>query len=380
MNKTKALLVSCLAVLAFYLLPAQTAFAFLGIGGNENAAAPEAQKYKIHDETTFQQNTKSFHLIPYGDTDLEFEIFLPLDWSVESAAGTQAPDLSKKIIAHIAQFGNPIGESSRIKVTVQALQLEHEIDAKSWLKHHILSAGNAPESEIEAKDIYRASGSYVRTFDGKDTHTYMTVQISGNIAMLARFEVPLLLKDYMAYLQKHAIDSFKLMYTKEGSVEEHKTFTLVDSIKFSYPYSWLISSPDFKDLNNLTVQLHNRSNSGILQGYIRFLAVRRGGHTTFKKETDKLRRYLNSELNLDFKKMLSSEKYAALTRFTFGQDERYSVGYKKGNQQDQELRLLALADPEWYIYVVMISPTEEHDLYTWARNRKTFDLIVKSFK
>lgn len=381
MKKTVSI-VSALLIGVAALWASTDAKAFLGMGGGEQQQqqVQQAPVYKIHDEETFKKGTKNFHLLPYGDINLEFEISLPTDWSVEPNSKT-APDFAKKLIAHVASFSNPPSEAVRLFVTVEALQLDHEIDATSWLSQYLFKAGYTPE-QTTTIDVRRASATYVLARpNGASFQTYVTAQISGNLVILARYEMPLAYKEYMGFLQKKSIDSFRLVYLQETLIEQHKAFTLVDALKLNYPESWNVAGSDLSDITKLSMQLHNRNPAGVLEGFIRVYAARRSDETNFVAETTRTRDFFNKDMNIEFLKMESSENFKANSpRFHFGRLENYRIKFKKGETQEQEFRLLVLADPEWYIFITMISPRKDYDLYTWARHNRTFELIAQSLK
>lgn len=381
MKKTITL-VAALLVGAPALWASPPAKAFLGLGGGQQQQqVQQAPVYKIHDEETFKQGTKNFHLLPYGDINLEFEISLPSDWAVEPNPHKSAPDFGKKLIAHVASFSNAPSESVRLHVTVEALQLDHEIDATSWLAQYLFKAGFTPE-ETTTVDVRRASATYVLARpNGASFQTYIAAQISGNLVVLARFEMPLAYKDYMGFLQKRAIDSFRLTYLQETPIEQHKAFTLVDAVKLNYPESWTVAGSDLTDITKLSMQLHNRNAAGVLEGLIRIYAARRSNETDFTTETARTRDFFSKDMNIEFLKLEKSENYKANSpRFRFGRLEDYRIKFKKGQTQEQEFRLLVLADPDWYIFLTMITPRKDYDLYTWARHNRTFDLITQSLK
>jgi len=144
--------------------------------------------------------------------------------------------------------------------------------------------------------------------------------------------------------------------------------------------SWEVVSTDFRDMNRLTVHLQNKGKAKNIEGYVRFLAVRRSRSTDFQTELDDQRKYFDNVMNLKITKMISSGKSQAYDRFLFNRYEIYDVEPKKGKASPQEIHFLALGDKEWYIFAILFTPKEGTHLYNWARNTQSFKEIVKAIK
>ena len=378
MHKNKIIFFSIL-ILAL-TVAASPSYALLDKFFKKKAEPVVVQKYDIHDEATFKEKTAPYHVIPFNDPKLEFEIHLPKDWTMQRLTLDQAPDLQKKIIGHIARFDSGMIGTAQAHVTVQAVMLDREINARNWLKNFIFTQGFTPDGTVTEKSERKASASYIFVNETISTYTRITAEINGNIVTVAKFEVPLRLKDYLNFLMVASIDSFKMLYTKDSTIEQFKVFTLVDSVKFTYPESWEVNAADFKDANKLSVQLFTKSPSGSVEGFIRVVAVRRSIHTALHHELKSLKKYFDETLHLEFVRMISSEKPQQISdRFIFSQFEVYDVKPKTSDGL-QELRLLALGDKEWYVFVFLLTQKEENNLLTWARNIRSLELISKSLK
>lgn len=390
-----AALIACMAGLAFAAtgmkLPApasQAIPAFLGFGDDKPAAPQQQAVYDVHDDATFQKKTKSYSMMPYGKADLEFEIYLPSDWTSEDmvTASNVAGELNAKITGPVAFFRSPMIGTQYVTATVEVLKIDTEISARNWLKNYLLSSGDLPQGDITEINNRSASGAYIASSDGTSRYCYIAARISGSFAVTARFETPLNLKAYVAYIQKKSIDSFKLLYPKEDPVEEQKTYTLVDSVKFNYPASWKVSNPDFRDMNRLIIELRNvrpgtEGRFAITDGYIRILAIRRQRGTDLATEIEAMRKYFTDTMKVEFKKMLSTGKSDAYARFVFNRYEVYDVVSKAAKvPTTQEIHLVVLGDKEWYIFAYLFTPKEAQNLPTWARNVQSFQQVVKSVK
>lgn len=339
-----------------------------------------APEHPVHDEASFEQLTRIFTVKPFNENEMEFQIRLPAEWQEEKLPMEISPELSKKIIGELAQFSSPLIGIKRARVKVQAVSLRHEMDAGDWLRHYILSNSYIPEGDIIRQSNTRASGYFVQTIDNEPHHIYITAQFNADQAILVRFELPLPLKDYMTFLQRRAVDSFRMSYLKESSIEAQKVFTLADSVKFSYPASWEISAPDFRNINNLNVQLMNKSAAGVTEGFMRIVAVRRRAETSVREELNLMKVYFGETLGLNFVKMLSSEKFATAERFVFSRLETYQVESRANANIKQEVHLLLLGNEQFYIFVLLLTPDQNTSLYNWARNTRSYNMLINSIR
>ena len=343
------------------------------------AAAPKV--HPIHDDAGFLKETKAYGMMPYAKAELEYEIMIPKDWTEIEAYDTLQEN-QDAILSRIAYYKSPMVGTLQMELEINALKLKHEISARNWLRDYILTQGYSPEGNVTEVSGKSANAYYVVAGSpaAPSSLEYVAARISGGWVLLATYRAPLPLRNYVKYLQKKTVDSFKILYPKDEPVEDQKVFTLVDSIKFNYPVSWEVLSTDFRDMNRLSVHLQNKGKAKNIEGYIRFLAVRRSRSTDFQTELDDQRKYFDNVMNLKIMKLTSSETSATYNRFLFNRIEVYDVEPKKGKASAQEIHFLALGDKEWYIFATLFTPKESTHLYNWARNTQSFKEIIKSIK
>ena len=343
------------------------------------AQAP-AQVYTIHDEATFKELTKEVRFMPPGKPELEFSIQAPKDWKMEAAREGGGTDLGQRLLGDLLVFESPILGVHRMYLRVQVVGVDHEIDARSWLQNYLLTNGYARDEEIPpSTSPYKASSYYTFVQDGQSTYAYIQVQFNGGTALLIRFEMPLKMKEYAAYIQKQAVDSFRFSFEQKVPVEKSTSFTVADAAKFNYPQSWQVAGSDFKNLDSLMLHLVNKSKQDTVQGYVGIMAMRRSSSLNFIGATQQLRSYFMDTMNLSFEKLELSEPYpSAADRFIFKRHEIYTVQSRKEGQAPQELRLVALGDQNWYVFVFLVTLKQEDFHYTWARNVRSFEVMLAS--
>lgn len=350
-------------------------------GGDRKPPAQRETEHPIRDDATFAEMTTTHTVMPFQRADMYFTISLPKDWETDLLPEDKR-EMTTRILSDVARFSSPMIGTRRLRVSVQAVNVEHEISTSNWLRNFILSNGFAPDGEItvDPENRRRASAYFVNLDGGDSFYNYVVAQLSGNTIVLARFQSPQNLREYAQFLQKKTVDSFALTYPKEGPIEKQRDFTVMDAVKLGVPESWEIVSPNFKDMNRLNVQFHNKNAMGGVDGFIQLFAIRRHRVTNLLNEVDMLKSYFDTHMNLDVIDMTHSGQIEATDRFRFNRYEIYNVQSRRRGQSRQEVHLVVLGDREWYVILFLLTMREEERLYAWARNVQSMTEIVRSLK
>lgn len=351
-------------------------------GSSEDAkAALKENLHPINNDAAFTEMTTMHTVMPFERADLYFTMNLPKDWNTDLLPDGKK-DVTTRIIGDIARFSSPMIGTKKLRVVVQAVNVEHEISVANWLKNYILTSGFAPDGDVirDENAPRRASIYFVNIEGGDSFYNYVTAQLSGNIIVLARFQTPQSLKEYAKFLQKKTIDSFSLTYPKDGNIEDFKVYTMMDALKMSVPASWELVAPNFKDMNRLNVQLHNKSATGNIDGFIMVHAIRRHRATNLMNEMQELKKYFDTALDVEITEMTESHPAVANDRFIFKRYEVYQINSRRKSQSKQDVHLAVLGDREWYVILFLVTMREEERLYAWARNVQSFEEILKSIK
>lgn len=350
-------------------------------GGGDAQEARKAAGYYISDDETFAANTRNVHFRPYNNPALEFDLRLPHNWEAQDLTKSRILNFDQTIIDDVITLQSEMVGVYRASGMISIQTLKREISAQTWLKNHIFGNGFALQGEVREDGPRLAWAYYSSIRDQINYYTYITVRITGNIAVIARIDLPLPLKDFASFAQKKVLDSLRLSYPKEDPIEPQKTFSLVDALKFSYPVSWQPMSPDYKDMSRLSVQLQSKDPKGNILGFIRFLAVKRSADTDIMKEVESMKQHFADYMKIDVRRLVSSGKLEGMNpRFVFTRMETYEAAYQKEGIADPEVRLALLGDSSWYVFAYLISLTEEDDLTVWGHNTRSFDLILKSMR
>jgi hypothetical protein len=345
-------------------------------------AAPTVEE--IHDDDSFTAHSKPFNMMPYGQLNLQFAINLPADWTPEDLAMKSEIGKDEKVLGAVARFTSPMIGVEKAVVTIDVLKVNNETSAYGWLKNYITASGYIPQGAVIEFTNKSAAGyfTYAPADNSGTRSVYIAARMSGSYVETARFESPLDLKTKLSFLQKKSIDTFKLLNPAEGYVEDTRTFTMVDSVKFTYPASWEMDTPDFRDMNRLLVTMKAfKPETKVVEGYTKIFAIRRLRSTDLKTEIEVMRKFFADTMKVDFKKMDASGKSDAYERFLFNRYEIYDVlSTKAKNPTIEEIHLVVLGDPDWYIFIFMLTPAEATALNSWARNVQSFREMIKSVK
>lgn len=345
-----------------------------------NAPTADNKKpaYFIHDEESFIAESKPYVVTPPQAPDLAFEINLPPEWTVD-AAPELTTDFGQRIISEIARITGPYINIYRPQLIVSRIMLKHDLAADTWLRNYILSNSYILQGDIATVDqrSARAAFTYV---NGNDVILVQSaVQFSGDTAVIARYEIPLIYKEPLGFVQKRAIESFKLTTIDTSPVEEQKPFTLADLVKFSYPQSWTAAAPDLRDINRINIQIYHQSAARVYQGYMHIFVIKRRSDTNIEQESQRLRDFITNNMKLDITGMKNSTPAAHNPRFGFSRQESYTVkSLAQTSASEQDLTLVALGNSNIYVFMLMLSPDPARDLYSWARNQRTLSLITQS--
>ena len=201
-------------------------------------------RFPIKDKESFRVNTKAFHKIPFNDTKLEFIISLPKDWITEKSNKVKkSSGKSRRFLGDIIFARSPILNAAKAIFSVQFVSLEREISAQNWLKNYAHMSNYYIDGEVEAVNNKQANMHLVYMYKGQIVYSYVTLHINRNVAVMAQIRLPASLKEPMKFLQKEAIDSFRLAMPSDDPVETQEYFSFNEAMRVSYPSSWKLFYP-----------------------------------------------------------------------------------------------------------------------------------------
>ena len=338
--------------------------------------------FKIKDEASFQKYTVEVHEVPYNETTLSYRLRLPDTWEKRTQHMEQGVQLHKRLMSHITTFMAPPIADVRPSMTIQAKNLEHEIDAGYWLRHYLLVNGFTLTGEVESKDLRNATAHFVYVRDETAYTGYARAIFHGNMVTLARFDVPQRFAKWYSVLQKQAVDKLVLVFPKSGAIEEWRRDNLGgELLEMQYPVSWVRNRARYnEDGIKTSFELHSEAEEGTVFGLMHFTAIRRSKDTDLPTEIEILKKKLEEMYGMFVREVKSSQPGYGPLEFDYIREERYIVGFDAERKiSDQELILQVMADSKWYVIFYMMSPLEANDFYNWARNMRAYEIVKDSF-
>ena len=338
--------------------------------------------FKIKDEETFQKYTVEMHEVPFNETTLSYRLRLPETWEKRTQHMEQGVQLHKRLMSHITTFIAPPLADVRPSMTIQAKNLEHEIDAGHWLRHYLLLNGFTLSGDVESKDMRNATAHFVYVSDQTAYTGYARAIFHGNMVTLARLDVPQRFMKHYSVLQKHAVDKLTLVFPQSGTIEEWRRDNLGgELLELQYPSSWERTRTRYnEDGIKISFELHNKADENKVFGLMHFTAVKRSKDTDLPTEMEILKKNLEDYYGMYVKEVKSSQPSYGPLEFDYIREEHYIVGFDSDRGiTDQEMKLLVMADTKWYTIFYMMSPLEANDFYNWARNMRAYEIVKDSF-
>jgi len=338
--------------------------------------------FKIKDAESFQKYTIEIHEVPYDETTLSYRLRLPETWSKMTQHMEQNLQLQKRLMSHITTFVAPPLATVKPSMTIQAKNLEHEIDAAHWLRHYLLVNGFTLTEDVQSKDLRNATAHFVYVRDETAYTGYARAIFHGNMVTLARLDVPQRFQSYYGVLQKMAVDGLTLVFPQSGAIEEWRRDNLGgELLELQYPASWTRKRARYnEDGIKTSFELHNEAAEEKVYGLMHFTAVRRSKDTDMKTEIDVLKKSLDELYGMYIKEVKYSKPSYGPLEFDYIREEEYLVGFDPERRiSDQIMKFLVMGDSKWYVFIYMLSPLEDSDFYNWARNIRAYDIVKDSF-
>ncbi len=347
-------------------------------------------------EEEFEKNTEKYNEIPFNHPKYEFSIKIPKSWSAKAIITSRSKrnafqnSLGKEIPYDIAKFKSPPLQTAQINVTIQAIDLEHEISVRNWLHRYVTINQYALTDDIKvSEDKRKARASIIHNVNGASTSTIIITERNKDIMMILRFDVPARISQYTLPTQQLIAKNFDISFKINEGVEKTKKMLMGDNVKISYPASWTEYRNNLKNFNEMFVELHSYTDTmqadssrrrSFVNGMIKIHTIKRRKSTSLEKEIKKLTETITQELHINIDKLVSSQKADAYDRFLFSRYEEYETSDKQQARQGRDLHLAILGDEEWYIFAYLYTPDKTNDFYNWARNTESFKQIIRQIR
>lgn len=315
--------------------------------------------------------------VPFNDETLAYEVRLPNGWK-EAESGLSNYTLSNRLLGEIAEFYSPPRiDAPRSRFSIRAVNLEYELEAEQWFLQYVLSNGFTLEGirvynkrKVEALHVYLKEG---------ETYVVRTVaQINGKRMILAQFTSPAWYWQDEKVISYEVMQSFKMLSPEIKMIENMKTHQFLDLVEFMYPDSWKLTTSPIKDTDRMTALLENiRPETNILDGQIFVDVVSSYIIEDLENEINMVKRKLNKQGLLVGTLMETRDDVSFHKDVEFGFAEVYEARDTENDSLLYELWMSAMATPEHFYFMYLVTPHRDADFFIWARNVGAFKSITR---
>jgi hypothetical protein len=316
-----------------------------------------------------------------GEALLQHKFRLPKTWA-DQMGEARKTEFSSKVETLISHYIGPPNMYARSSFKVKVLKMEREMDLMHWYFTYMGTKGYSVTALKEWADGRRVEAEGIR-IDVEATFVMRSVaMLSGDLVVIAEYSVP---DPFWSEQRDEAVwsaSTFNLKYTNDRTIEPRKEFSILDIVKFNYPGSWQVKRPKLTVVDELSAVATSKNQRGEFDGRLDafFLASHAGG-----TREDNLKLY--------------KEKYKNIVSFGFGDHMEtiealsYSDTISAGRVDIfKALRLgttsetgyeiwMALLESDVYDgYVFMSTVGREIDFVTWAKNQRSFKIMVGSME
>lgn len=311
---------------------------------------------------------------PYGNNSLGYSLLVPNTWNYDSSLRAETGYLNTEKLKPLAIF-----EKENAYIQLQAIQLVREVSAAHWLRYFAVTTGRKIIELVELSPLFSDT---LMTFD-IEGHAFvgrLAAKIDGNrLFLVFCFAV----EEAYPYLEEVfglAISSFKLLNpSQQPTIESRQEYKLKDIVQFVCPSSWQYNYPENAPVGKHAIDLYNFDDEQALQGLIRVKAVLKSVVTNSDQLVkDTIIEF--SEANFQIQKALHNGAVASYSdQFQDGLLMIY-LGVIEGSDEPQEFWLSVFEAQSHYIVLSLLSPARESVFYTWAFNKRAYEIVLESLK
>jgi len=336
----------------------------------------------------FAKLTTEYTENPPGDKFLAFSLRLPKGWRrvgdiLTTGDASDKLDsksvLTRRVLGKIARYYGPASIEATSRFEVNALELDFGISARNWFLNYITANGFTLQGLTQINDK-RIEALYVLV-DEDVTYIVRTVaQINGPRMVMASYYLPDNLWQEERPMQERVIKSFHFLNPENVPSEISRTYSFLNFLKFDYPASWKLVSPDITNTEGLDVRLLNKGIDNTLNGEIIVHIVSTETDTTLSQEVASVKANLENQGFSTGDLIEVQDNYKFNKNMTFGRVETYKVASSNKKIGEHEYWMCILTEDRYYYVVTMLTLSRTAEFYTWARNTEAFKSVVQSIR
>ena len=348
--------------------------------GDDNDQAQETPEtdLTVKYKDSFQENSTLRTQTLFARHPIKYEIRIPGEWKHDDSL-SKAPTIGKRLLETIDQYrGKLIIGGGRPSVSIQAIEMEHEILAEHWLQHYIFQKGYTAETPVKATSETEAEAQIIYIRNGLSYRSVMRAYIVEKRLLLVRFDAPLTIPEQDFAYGLSAVKSFNIISASIGYIEEMNEFSFLNRFSFTYPDSWQVRNHMISDQDRMSVEFHNRANDGTLKGVVRVNTYRRTEDQPLDYIIGDMRQVVKNNFNLELESLENSAPLSVGAAYDVAHIERYTAAVKGSNKAEYELWVTVLESEEEVNITYLLTPSAELDYENWARNTRMLDRLLNS--
>lgn len=330
----------------------------------------------------FEAKTKLVSEVPFGDRYLAYQMRLPSDWTRAVDPPRTVPDarmqMSDRVLGIIGEYVSPPRLDLRSMVTIEALELAYEINAKNWFINYMLANGYTPtalteisETEIEAiyVDVQKDTTFVVR----------LKAIINGPRVVIFRYFLPQQDVQNERVMQAQIVNSFRLTNAESETIERRSTFEFLDQSFFDYPASWKAETPRFKSIERMKGLLYTGIRREAPDAQVNVYLVSRLLGTTLADEVAQYKSKISIP-GYELKELIETIDYTDNPDMEFSATEVYRLAPQETKMKDYEMVVAVMQGGDYFYIMTMLTQSRQEDFYLWARNMRAFRVMAESMR
>lgn len=341
-------------------------------------------------EEDFMLKTNEIEEKPKGDRYLAFHVRLPKNWirsggkAEENAvtSETSGIKLSRRILGRVIKYYSvPSSLIPPSRFEIQALNLDRQITAKNWFLGYALTNGYTLQG-MKVIDNDRIEAQYV-LIDNAVSYVVRTIAIiNGPRMVLISYFVPENQWPKERAMQEYVLKSFEFFNKEQSNLEVTRTFAFLDLLRFDYPASWRLVSPNLASIETMDAKLIKAKDNQSLIGEISLRIISTELETSLPQEINYLKANIHS-MGLDVGDLIetiNTFKYKPQVNFARVEVYKAVANDSNANLREHEYWLAIMAEDRYYYIVTMITPSRATDFYNWAQNIESFQMVVETLR
>ena len=332
---------------------------------------------------------------PADDEYSGFRLFIPKKW-VEAPEEIIRNTLNNEgeVLGQIAEFYSDPNDIAKSTVSIEGIEIEHNISAKNWLLKYVLDNGYVLEG-IEEKDWNRAEAlGVIYNNGGMDYKDRIVAQLNGKRIILFKFSSPLFIWEQEKRFQATVAKSFRVLKYAKSFQQEMVPYDVTGYAEFMYPENWKLGTLNQNDFDRPSIRLINFDDFGddidqdgrkdkiqFSKGLMSIQIIIYDNTGTSITEEIEYQKTVAENIGIRAGKKLKHNIDLVFPSSTeINSLDIYEGVSTNENNPNYEIWVAYMKNDEAYYFVTMMTPNRESRYFAWTENKSAFEAIVSSLE